>query len=76
MYKAFPDFEPIEEAYTQMLHAVVFHEEDRVSKNLVVFDLSKREALTGEILKQAISKMTAEEHYEECKNAHYMGPAL
>lgn len=67
VYNAFPDFEPVKEAYTQMLHAVVFHEEDRESKDLVVFDLSKREALTGEILKQAISKMTAEEHYKECK---------
>lgn len=67
VYNAFPDFEPIKEAYTQMLHAVVFHEEDHDSKDLVVFDLSKREALTGEVLKQAISKMTAEEHYKECK---------
>lgn len=68
VYKAFPDFEPIQEAYTQMVHSVVFHEEDSESRNLVVFDLSKREALTGEILKQAISKMTAEDHYKECKN--------
>lgn len=67
VYNAFPDFEPIKEAYTQMLHAVVFHEEAHESKDLVVFDLSKREALTGEILKQAISKMTAEDHYKECK---------
>ena len=67
VYKAFPEFGPVEEAYTQMLHAVVFHEEDRESKELIVFDLSKREALTGEILKQAISKMTAEDHYKECK---------
>ena len=67
VYNAFPDFEPIKEAYTQMLHAVVFHEEAHESKDLVVFDLSKREALTGEILKQAILKMTAEDHYKECK---------
>ena len=68
VYKAFPDFDPIQEAYTQMVHSVVFHEENSESRNLVVFDLSKREALTGEILKQAISKMTAEDHYKECKN--------
>ena len=67
VYNAFPDFEPIKEAYTQMFHAVVFHEEAHESKDLVVFDLSKREALTGEILKQAILKMTAEDHYKECK---------
>lgn len=67
VYNAFPDFEPVKEAYAQMLHAVVFHDEDRKSKNLVVFDLSKREVLTGEILKQAISKMTSEDHYKECR---------
>lgn len=67
VYNTFPDFEPVKEAYTQMLHAVVFHEEDRESKDLVVFDLSKREVLTGEILTQAISKMTAEDHYKECE---------
>lgn len=67
VYNAFPNFEPIKEAYEQMLHAVVFHEEDRWSKDLVVFDLSKREVLTREILKQAISKMTAEDHYKECR---------
>lgn len=68
VYKTFPDFEPIQEAYTQMVHSVVFHEENSESRNLVVFDLSKREVLTREILKQAISKMTAEDHYKECKN--------
>lgn len=67
VYKSFPDFEPVKEAYSQMLHSVVFHEEEREAKNLIVFDLSKREALTGEILRQAISKMTEETHYTECK---------
>lgn len=67
VYNSFPDFEPVKEAYAQMLHAVVFHDEDRESRDLVVFDLSKRDVLTTEILKQAISKMTAEDHYEECK---------
>ncbi len=68
VYKTFPDFEPVNEAYNQMLHAVVFHEEDCKPKDLVVFDLSKREVLTKEILKQAISKMTAVDYYNECKN--------
>ena len=67
VYKAFPDFKPIQEAYIQMSHSVVFHEENQEIKDLIVFDLSKREVLTEEILEQAISKMTAEEYYEECK---------
>lgn len=67
VYNAYPDFEPIKEAYSQMLHSVVFHQEERESKKLLVYDLSKREVLTEEILRQAISKMTEENHYKECK---------
>lgn len=67
VYNAFPDFEPVAEAYSQMIHSVVFHEERGESKDLALFDLSKREILTREILKQAIVKMTAEEHYKECQ---------
>jgi hypothetical protein len=50
-----------------MVNSVVFHNEDQQTDSLVVFDLSKREALTGELLKQAVLKMTADEHYKECK---------
>ncbi len=67
VYSSFPDFAPVKEAYSQMVNAVVFHDEKQEEDSLVVFDLSKREALTKEILKQAISKMTAPEHYKECK---------
>lgn len=67
VYKAHPDFVPLNEAYTQMAHSVVFHDEYEESSGLVVFDLSKRESLTPEILKQAISKMTADRHYKECE---------
>lgn len=66
VYNAYPNFAPIKEAYFQMIHSVVFHGEEREPASLVVFDLSKREALTKEILEQAISKMTADEHYREC----------
>ncbi len=66
VYKSYSEFEPIKEAYTQMAQAVVFHDEDSSTESLVVFDLSKRDALTTEILKQAILKMTDEEHYKEC----------
>lgn len=50
-----------------MSHSVVFHEDGPVSDSLVVYDLSKREVLTPDILKQAILKLTKETHYEECK---------
>ncbi len=68
VYNAYPDFEPIKEAYSQMVHSVVFHDESGQSDSLVVFDLSKRDVLTKEIVEQAILKMTSEEHYTECKN--------
>ncbi len=68
VYKNYPEFEPIKEAYQQMTHAIVFHNESLEVESLVVFDLSKREALTPEILKQAILKMTDDEHYKECSS--------
>jgi len=66
VYKSYPDFQPVKEAYSQMANAVVFHDENADTDSLVVFDLSKREALTPEILKQAILKMTEDCHYKEC----------
>ena len=68
VFKAYPDFDPVKEAYEQMIHSVVFHDEQRDTEKVVVFDLSKREALTKEIIKQAISKMTAVGHYKECNS--------
>lgn len=68
VYKSYPEFEPIKEAYYQMTHAVVFHDEKSEVESLVVFDLSKRESLTPEVLKQAILRMTDKSHYEECNS--------
>lgn len=67
-YKSYPDFNPIKEAYSQMATSVVFHDENVNIDSLVVFDLSKREVLTPEILKQAILKLTDAVHYKECNN--------
>lgn len=67
VYKSYPEFEPIRNAYLQMVNSVVFHNEEQQTDSLVVFDLSKREALTSEILNQAILKMTSDEHYKECQ---------
>lgn len=67
VYNAYPDFGPVRNAYLQMVNSVVFHDSEQQTDSLVVFDLSKREALTSEILKQAILKMTSDEHYKECK---------
>ena len=45
---------------------MVFHDEVVEDSNLVVFDLSKREVLTADILKKAIEKLTDNTHYMEC----------
>jgi hypothetical protein len=66
VYQKYPEFQPIKDAYYQMSHAVIFREEDLNCENLVVYDLSKREVLTAEILHKAIEKLTNANHYKEC----------
>lgn len=68
VYQSYPDFQPVKDAYYQMSHSVVFHDETVETSNLVVYDLSKREVLTPEILSQAIEKLTDVKHYEECNS--------
>ena len=62
-----PNFRPVVNAYNQMSQAVVFHGGTLQDDDVVVFDLSKRDILSKEILKQAIIKLTGSEHYAECK---------
>lgn len=66
VYQKYSEFQPIRDAYFQMSHAVVFHDEVTENGNVVVFDLSKREVLTADILKKAIEKLTDSTHYTEC----------
>lgn len=66
VYREHPDFVPVAEAYRTMASSLVFHNEDTASDDIVVFDLSKREVLTPEILSKAIAKLTSDEHYTGC----------
>ena len=69
LYSAFhkhSDYKPIRDAYILMSHSVVFHNESLDAGDMVVFDLSKRETLTTELLKQAIDKLTDDKHYTDC----------
>lgn len=66
VFQSFSSFEPIKNAYYQMSHSVVFHNEGYDGNDLVVFDLSKREVLTADILKAAIDRLTDSKHFEEC----------
>lgn len=69
VYTEYQDFEPVRDAYSQMVNAVVFHKAEMEMKtdSVVVFDLSKREILTGDMLREAILKMSGDEHYKECE---------
>jgi hypothetical protein len=67
----YPDFQPLQEAWKQMEGAVVYGDEDEdcglCSNDVVVFDLSRRQALSREIVKKAIERITDDEFYTECK---------
>jgi len=66
LYHFKSEFTPVAKAYKQMISSVVFHDEETEDDDVIVFDLSKREVLTNDILKQAIQKLTDEKHYSEC----------
>ena len=68
VFKEHEDFTPLTEAYKRMTSSVVFHDESDNDGDVIVFDLSKREVLTSEIIAQAIGKMTDDQHYHECDN--------
>lgn len=67
VFQSFSDFKPIKNAYYQLSHSVVYHDEKYDENDLVVFDLSKREVLTADILKAAINKLTDPKHFGECE---------
>ena len=60
VFKEHEDFAPLAEAYKRMTSSVVFHDESENDGDVIVFDLSKREVLTPDIIAQAICKMTDE----------------
>lgn len=76
VYKSYPDFEPLRSAYLQMISSVVYHEEQIEVGSVVVFDLSKREVLTSEVLKEAIKKMTNEKHYKTCEKCELLNDCI
>ena len=72
VYNTYPTFEPIKEAYNEMINSVVYHDEYKESSSTIVYDLSKRNILNNEIIKQAIRKMTADVHYKECTQCPFV----
>ncbi len=62
----YADFLPIAEAKAQMINSTVFHNESFEFKESIVFDLSKREALSPGIVKRVIENLTNKSNFEAC----------
>lgn len=60
-------FRPIEVAFNLMCNSIVYRDLEAIKEERVsVYDLSKRNILTKENLKNVISKLTNSEHYQKC----------
>ena len=65
-YQNHKDFKPIADAFEQMNNCPIYHEQEFPESDVVVFDLSKRETLTKEILVNIIDKLTEDKFYQDC----------
>lgn len=65
-YNEYKSFEPIDKAYRIITQSTIFHDEHLSFGDIAVFDLSKREVLTLEMLSKTIEKLSDDEHYTEC----------
>jgi len=76
--KEFPEFKPIAQAKMQMIKATIFHDEIIEDEDVLVFDLSKREALEPSIVGNVITNMTKDEHFAQCNGCqfHELCPAI
>lgn len=68
VHNEYRSFEPIDKAYRMITQSTIFHDEQLSFNDIAVFDLSKREVLTLEMLSKTIAKLTNNEHYTECVN--------
>lgn len=62
-------FSPVKEASEQMVNSVVFNDsatKEIENKSVILFDLSKRDVLTKEILSSVIKQLVNEKHYGKC----------
>lgn len=58
-------------AKDQLLKSITYSQPDTSSSNVVVFDLSKREVLTKEILHSVIENLCSKEHYSSCSTCTF-----
>ena len=67
VHEKFPSYGPIDSAYNLMIKSVVFHKDSMINNNeLTVYDLSKRDILTPNIIRNAIEKLTDEKYFTKC----------
>lgn len=60
-------FTPVSEAFNQMINAVVYDENTEQNSDITVFDLSKRNILTPDIVKACIENLTEDKYYKSCQ---------
>jgi hypothetical protein len=63
----YTDFAPLQEAWEQMKSAVVYDNIALPAEQVVVFDLSRRQVLSKEIVGKAIERITDDKFYIECR---------
>lgn len=68
LYLNHKDFDPVVEAYNQMMNGLITVEEEPQNPEFViVFDLSRRNVLEEEIFNETIERLISPEIYLECK---------
>jgi hypothetical protein len=61
------DFQPLQQAWEQMKGAVVYENGNLPASQVVVFDLSRRQVLSKEIVSKTVERITDDKFYAECQ---------
>lgn len=72
--ESYPDFLPLKEARNQVVHSVVYSDFQPEASTVVVFDLSRRNILSSDVVNKVLDKLTNPQaaacencpHYEGC----------
>ena len=67
LHREYPTYEPIDIAYNQMINSICIDADTEVdTSSVILFDLSKRNNLSKEVVIKAIDKLTSEEFFSKC----------
>lgn len=67
LYVKYSNFEPIREAYLQMENGLCFDDSSLTADYSVVYDLSRRNVLSKDIVNSTIDRLLSKENYEACR---------